>query len=371
LNKNTASNGSVGLDTLSIKDTLAAVRAAVAADAPIALVGPPGIGKSAIIGDLAKELGLPCEVLILSQCEPVDVGGYPVVKDEGLERLPMAAIKKACEGPVVLFLDELSCAPPAVQGAALRLVYERVAGDVRLHPGTRILVAMNAPEQAAGGWEIALPLLGRLIILELRPSMTEVQDWFINLCDREPEKAALAADFAATLQVSPELLQIDPPPGAQTSGKQWGAPRNWYRGISACSEYLRQGGTDNNQIFTALLAGSVGEATAVSFCAIRKVRHNLPSVSEILKTPMEAKVPENVDAQIAVMGILGQVALTDIWAAWTYTDRIADKDIRAALMNILGKFSVKSEKYKSSKFRQQGQAALTKLLKELGRYMKS
>jgi MoxR-like ATPase len=60
-------------------------------------------------------------------------------------------------GHGLLFLDELTTAPPAVQAAMLRVVLERAVGDVELPASVRIVAAANPAEQAADGWELTAP----------------------------------------------------------------------------------------------------------------------------------------------------------------------------------------------------------------------
>src|SRR5262249_29844746 len=55
----------------------------------------------------------------------------------------------------LLFLDELTTAPPAVQAAMLRVVLERAVGDVELPAAVRVVAAANPAGQAADGWELA------------------------------------------------------------------------------------------------------------------------------------------------------------------------------------------------------------------------
>lgn len=350
---------SVGLDVLSIKDAKDALKYAIAADAPICLVGPPGIGKSAIVANVAEELGMKMETLILSLCEPTDLGGFPVVGNGAVNRLPLGPIKAACDEPVVLFLDELSCAPPVVQGAALRLVYERWAGDRKLHPGTVVVAAMNPPDQAAGGWEISLPMIGRLVMIHLRPTLKEVQGFFYELGEPGSDVRNLAVDFAATLEMAPDLLVIDPPQGSVVSGRPWGAPRSWHRGLSVMSQVK----SDSPSLCAALLSGCVGEDSASSFLAIRKIRTELPSVTDIMSDPTRAKVPSDLNSCVAVLGIVAQVATVDPCPAWVYASRLKD-EVGVAAMNILGRFALKN--HNKSKWFADANKAVTGMLKTFG-----
>ena len=58
-------------------------------------------------------------------------------------------------GRGLLFLDELSTAPPAVQAALLRVVLERVVGDLTLPDEVAVVAAANPPDQAADGWDLS------------------------------------------------------------------------------------------------------------------------------------------------------------------------------------------------------------------------
>lgn len=362
-----------GIDVLGIEDTKTALRYSIQADQPVNLVGPPGVGKSAIVGAIAKEMGLPFEPLILSLCDPTDIGGFPVTyqdKEHGrghVDRLPLGVIKKACNEPVLLFLDELSCAAPAVQGAAMRLVYERWAGDIKLHSGTRIVAAMNPPDQAAGGWEIALPLLGRMTQIRMRPTIKEIQEFFFNVGVEGDPLRTMGVDLAATLEMAPDLMQIDPPPGAAAAGRAWGAPRSWERAIRVCAKALENGEGDTSVVFGAALAGNVGEDAAASYMTIRKVRNSLPSIKEILKNPKSAKLPQDSNSAIAVVGIIAQVAVQDPCPAWVYSDRLSN-EVRVAAMNTMGRFGI--QKFKSSPFYKEADEAQTRLLRSIGDAMR-
>lgn len=158
------------IPTVTFTEAYDVLKAAIAANTSALLIGDPGVGKSAILVKLAKEIDYPLHILIGSTLDPTDVGGLPAVVDGKVQRLPMLAIREAAEKPCILFLDEISAAPLPVQAAFLRLILERVAGDVELHPETRVIAAANPPEQAPGGFDLSAPLMGRLCVVNFRPS---------------------------------------------------------------------------------------------------------------------------------------------------------------------------------------------------------
>src|SRR4051812_3248644 len=104
---------------------LEALTLAVAADLPVLLWGEPGIGKTAALDQLAAALDLPLTTVIASVHEPPDFAGLPIPGDDPAVRgVAMAppdwAVRLVQAGRGLLFLDELSTAPPAVQAALLR-----------------------------------------------------------------------------------------------------------------------------------------------------------------------------------------------------------------------------------------------------------
>src|SRR5262245_4977903 len=109
------------------------------------LWGPPGVGKSAAIKRWAADRNLPCWTVIASLRDPSDFAGLPIVDGTKATEVdgqaipnvafapPRFAVEAATRGGVI-FLDELTTAPPAVQAALLRAVLDQAFGDLQLDP---------------------------------------------------------------------------------------------------------------------------------------------------------------------------------------------------------------------------------------------
>src|SRR3954463_7806584 len=212
----------------------AALGTAVAARVPVLLWGAPGTGKTSAVRALAAARGWACETVIASIREPSDFAGLPIVVDGGVRFAPPTWARRLAEGgPSVLFLDEISTAPPAVQPALLRVVLERGVGDLDLPAEVAVVAAANPPEQAADGWDLSAPLANRLCHLAWQTEPRAVADglaggWSAPVVPVLPEgwqaEEILARGLvAAFLHVRPGLA-CAPPSDATAAGRGWAAP---------------------------------------------------------------------------------------------------------------------------------------------------
>lgn len=142
------------------------------------LVGPHGEGKTSRVIALARHLQRPLVRLLLSTRLPEDAGGYPRADDAArvMRFLPLEALRRLCEAPGVLLLDELDKPRPEVLGTVLSLLTERqVTEEFKLHPDTYIVGAMQPMED----WLEETPatrdaLASRLLMLPIPRTYTYV-----------------------------------------------------------------------------------------------------------------------------------------------------------------------------------------------------
>lgn len=317
---------------------------------PVLLWGSPGVGKTASIEAIAEDLRLPLEIVLASIREPSDFAGLPVVQEEGVKmEAPAWAKRLAKAGKGILFLDEISTAPPAVQAALLRVVLDRVVGDLPLPDGVAVVAAANPPEQAAGGWDLSAPLANRFCHLFWHLDTQNwiegmIQGWQIPSVPKLPDRwqtliptsRALVASF---IRYRPHLL-LQVPASEEQAGKAWPSPCSWdmaARLLAAAD--AAQAGED---VAASLVAGCVGDGAGLEFLAWRKAL-DLPDPEEILAHPDQFRVPERGDQAFAVLTAVVSAAVGNLtkahWlAAWTVLARAAEqgaKDIAAAAAKAL------------------------------------
>ena len=113
---------------------------------PVFLWGPPGIGKSEVVAEIAEELGGAIIDLRMAQMEPTDIRGIPffnkdINKMDWAPPVDLPDEEFASKYPiVVLFLDEMNSAAPSVQAAGYQLILNRRVGKYVL-PDNVVIVA--------------------------------------------------------------------------------------------------------------------------------------------------------------------------------------------------------------------------------------
>ncbi|MFI5721023.1 AAA family ATPase [Nocardia sp. NPDC051750] len=313
---------------------LEALTLAVAADLPVLLWGEPGIGKTAALTQLAESLDLPLTTVIASVHEPSDFSGLPIIGDDPAEHgVPMAppdwAVRLVRAGRGLLFLDELSTAPPAVQAALLRLVLERRIGALQLPPGVRIVAAANPRSSAADGWELSPPLANRFVHLQWTHDQEVVVRGLGGTWPRatlprlEPEKFAEAVAFArravcVLLAARPNLVHQLPSSETRRGGA-WPSPRSWEMTLRLVAFATAAGSAQD--VLSLLVRGTVGDGPGFELLTSID-RMDLPDPEVLLADPRAAELPERGDLRQAVLdGVVAAIRRRpekSRWdAAWT------------------------------------------------------
>ncbi|MEU1427287.1 MoxR family ATPase [Nocardia sp. NPDC005746] len=308
---------------------LEALTLAVAADLPVLLWGEPGIGKTAALTQLSNTLDLPLTTVIASVHEPSDFSGLPIIGDDpATQGVPMAppewAVRLVREGRGLLFLDELSTAPPAVQAALLRLVLERRIGTLRLPPGVRIVAAANPRSSAADGWELSPPLANRFVHLNWVHDHEVVVrglggTWpYATLPTLDPEKFPEAVDFArravcGLLAGRPKLVHQLPSSEARRGGA-WPSPRSWEMTVRLIAFATAAGAS--RDVLSLLVRGSVGDGPGFELLTSID-RMDLPDPELLLADPGAADLPTRGDLrQAALDAVVAAVRSRRTKARW-------------------------------------------------------
>jgi hypothetical protein len=272
--------------TVSPNKAKASIRHAMLKKRPIFLWGPPGIGKSDVVHQIADDLDAYVIDVRLSLWEPTDIKGIPYFDSNSntmvwappgeLPSKEFAAQHKS----IVLFLDEMNSAAPAVQAAAYQLILNRKVGTYRLPDNVMIVAAGNREADKGVTYRMPAPLANRFVHLEMQVNFEDWFQWAVN--------NRIHKDVVGFLNFSKkDLYDFDP----KSPSRSFATPRSW----SFVSELLEDNIDESTT--TDLVAGAVGEGLAVKFMAHRKVAAAMPDPSEILA----GKVKEMKSKEISAM----------------------------------------------------------------------
>ena len=250
---------------------------------PVFLWGPPGIGKSELVAGLTEELGGHMIDLRLGQCEPTDLRGIPYFdRDKGVMNwappIELPNEELAAKYPiVVLFLDEMNSAAPAVQGAAYQLILNRQVGTYKLPDNVVVIAEGNRESDKGVSYRMPSPLANRFVHLEVRKDFDSWFQWAVN--------NNVHKDVVGYISYAKQdLMEFDP----KSASRAFATPRSW----SFVSQFLTDSEATDAEL-TDLIAGTVGEGLAVKFMAHRKVAGQMPNPADVLAGKVkELKVKE-------------------------------------------------------------------------------
>ena len=170
----------------------------------IAMVGPSGIGKSAIEKQLSEELDLQFIDLRLATQEPSDLIGIPykrcgndckIVNGEVIHRgeheteyaTPAWFPKPGTRG--VICLEELNRAPNDVRQCIFQFIWDRMLHRAVLPEGWTIVLAMN-PATEDGAYQVEVldkALIRRCSVIVVEPNVNSWMEWATGIGQVPPE----------------------------------------------------------------------------------------------------------------------------------------------------------------------------------------
>lgn len=252
---------------------------------PVMLWGPPGVGKSRIAADVAATHGVPLVDIRLSQMEPTDLRGIPFRDGNRVEwSVPSMLPDVQRHGPTgILFLDEITSAPPTVTAAAYQLILDRRLGDYRVPAGWAILSAGNRAGDRGVTYVMPAPLANRFTHYEIEPHLDDWVQW--------AHTAGIDWRLIAFLRFRPDLLfEFDP----ARNPVAFPSPRSWEYAHRALRKFA-----DAPQVLLESLQACVGPACGVELLAFLDQMGAMPDIDAIVQGA-SMEMPDRLDVQYGV-----------------------------------------------------------------------
>ena len=262
---------------------------------PMMVWGAPGLGKSTIIRDIAKEMGIGFIDVRLAQREPVDVRGLPVPDRERKCVDWLVSGEWPREGRGILLFDELTAADRSLQVAAYELILDRRLGELYKVPdGWYICGAGNRVDDSAVATTMSSALANRFMHVELAEDAESWVKWATT--------HGIHPSVTGFVRFRPECLfrQQD-----ENLERGWPTPRAWER-VSVMLEVLPKAsggkrGAPDESLLRSVVYGLVGNRAGVEFVEFHKLNAEFADVREMMLNPAKAVViPTKVDRKYAL-----------------------------------------------------------------------
>lgn len=280
------------------------ITTAIRAKKVVMLEGSPAIGKSSIVHAIAEAHNLKVIDMRLSQCDPVDLNGFPQFINGRARYMPMETfpiegdplpINRATGKPYdgwILFLDEFTSAARAVQAAAYKIVLDHMVGQEHIHPKVAIVCAGNKETDGAIVEEMSTALQSRLIHLELIINVKEWIEWAV--------KAQVDYRIISYIGYQEHMLYTFKP---DHTDKTYAAPRTW----KFADDFMKLLPVTDPDLLP-LLAGTISEGVAREFLLFCRIAGDLPSIAAITASPESIMVPVEPSVLFMLAGSLSSHA---------------------------------------------------------------
>lgn len=271
------------------------------------LWGPPGVGKSELVAQLADEDKLALIDFRMALRDPTDIKGFPIpdMKARTMVFLRDAELPTAGEG--ILFMDELNSALPATQAAGMQLTLTGRIGDYALPPGWSIIAAGNRETDRSVVNRMPAALANRFVHLDYEVSHEDWCTWALSLGGVSPTTVGF-------IRARPNLLHAP-----DYAVRAFATPRTIVMADEIVQAKLP------GEIEYELLKGTIGEGPASELAAYLRVAGELPTIEQLLKHPDTTPVPTVANAALlyALATLVGaHLALKTMAPLMAYLERM-------------------------------------------------
>ena len=304
-----------------MKDEYGNYRIPLERQRPIFLLGAPGIGKTAIMEQIAKELNVSLVTYSMTHHTRQSALGLPFIvsKEYGDEKFDVSRytmseiiasiyenMEKSGKKEGILFLDEINCVSETLGPSMLQFLQYKIFGNHRVPRGWVIVTAGNPPEFNRSVREFDVVTMDRLKVLEVEP---DYETWKIYA-----QKKGLHQSILTFLDIKKEdFYQIE----NTVDGRNYVTARGW-EDLSEAITLYEENGFEVDQTLVAQYIRNkriTGEFAAY-YELYNKYRTDY-KINEILEGTAGHAVNKRAknasfDERISIMGLLLEAVLPQI-----------------------------------------------------------
>ena len=281
---------------------------------PIFLVGAPGIGKTAIITQIAQELGIGVVSYSMTHHTRQSALGLPRIEHRSFEGFEYEAseytmseivsaiydyMENTGERQGILFLDEINCVSETLYPSMLQFLQFKTFGRHRVPDDWIIVCAGNPPEYNKSVHEFDVVTLDRLREIDIEPEYAAFK--------RYAAEKGIHPVVTTFLEAKPDCFYlVESKPGG---GKSFVTARGWEDLAEVISLYEKLGKTCNRELFAQFLRDDdIADKFAVYYELFQKYRSDY-QIGRILEGEADFEILERAkkaqfDERLALLGLL-------------------------------------------------------------------
>ncbi|MCQ2449768.1 MAG: MoxR family ATPase [Clostridia bacterium] len=279
------------------------------------LWGAPGVGKSQGVREIAtavenathKKVNITDVRLLLFN--PVDLRGIPTVNaDKTLAiwlKPQIFQMDDSKDVVNILFLDEISAAPPSVQAAAYQITLDRTVGEHKLPDNCIVIAAGNRVTDKSVAYTMPKALSNRLMHFEIKSDAAAWHDWAVKSAIHHYVVGYLDYNSVALMKFEDSGIDLAFP-----------TPRSW----EMVSNVLNFVSDDINEVFP-MIVGCIGHNQAYYFKKWCELYRSVPDAEEIFNRSCNTVVNQT-ELLIALRSLL--VAKVRVYNSKEQIDRSID-----------------------------------------------
>ncbi len=281
---------------------------------PVFLVGAPGIGKTAIMEQVARELGIGIVSYSMTHHTRQSALGLPRIEHrefEGVEydasEYTMSEIVAAIYDYMertglrtgILFLDEINCVSETLYPSMLQFLQFKTFGKHKVPEGWVIVCAGNPPEYNRSVHEFDIVTLDRLREIDVEPDYGAWKAY--------ASEVGIHPAVTTFLEAKKDCFyKVESRPGG---GKSFVTARGWEDLAEVVSLYEKMGKPVNRELFAQFLRDDdIADQFAVYYALFEKYRSDY-QVSSILSGQASGAIKNRAseakfDERVALLGLM-------------------------------------------------------------------
>ena len=292
------------------RDALDALRIPMVRQRPLLLMGPPGVGKTAIFYQLAQELGVNLVSYTMTHHTRQSALGLPVLREKTFGGKAYTAteytmseilasvyerIEKTGLPTGILFLDEINCVSETLMPAMLQLLQSKQFGTHRLPEGWVIAAAGNPPAYNESARTFDTVTMDRVRFLQIEADYHVWRDY--------AHEKGLHPAVLSYLELNPEhFFCVE----RHAHGRSFVTARGWEDLSQLLTSYERLGFEIQDALFGEFLQHEEIAASFAAFFRLFAACRDRLKLANILSGQETAAAPE-----LRAMGFDARLAATE------------------------------------------------------------